>query len=452
MAFLRDLGKRPLVVGAAVAAFCLILLLRPARPAYILVPDRRGGVGSEKVDISVSPDFYERSPSNYYRDYVDHLFAPWHCLADADDDSFCKKPITSRSLSALEWLAKGGAYRIRFTGTDILYRPLTVFGQTYKKQRLEWIMNTIQPVRFDAVFRTGDGPEITKDTLSKDSGYVLFSCRTSRLHLDIPIPDPVAYGSNGNYVWPPRSELVPWAEKIDKLVFRGAVSFNFGVDNWQSNPRIRLAQLASKYPHLIDAGLTTLRPRPIPPLTAEEPIEGKAFFPVPSTRYVQAMSNLTEGNKLSMYEQSGYKYLVDIDGGLGSSRPIGVLSSGSVPIFIESQWYGSFHPTLRPWVHYVPVDEFLADLPAKIAWLQEHDEHARFIVRNAVAFAEAYLTKQAAMEEFAMMLKKYADLQGPDVDLDSSDVLTDFCETKRGRELMEEGPHGCKKGWVTWTG
>ncbi|GJN93297.1 hypothetical protein Rhopal_006344-T1 [Rhodotorula paludigena] len=453
MVSLRDMYRRPLILSAVLVACGVLAILRSSPRSYILVPDRRGG--TEKAQVLLPADYYARTPSDHFRDHVDHLFAPWQCLADADDSSFCKKPITSKSLSALEWLAKGGAYRIRFTGTDILYRPLTVFGQTYKKQRLEWIMNTIrdmsdagmltrtvngkpEPVRFDAVFRTGDGPEIAKDTLSKDSGYVLFSCRTSPLHLDIPIPDPPAYGSNGNYVWPPRSELVPWAEKIDKLVFRGAVSFNFGVDNWQSNPRIRLAQLASKHPHLIDAGMTTLRPRPLPPLTGPEPIEGQAFFPVPSPSLVQSMSNFTEGSKLSMREQSGFKYVLDLDGGLGSSRRVSTLGSGSVPFFVESPWYGNFEPTLRPWVHYVPVSEFLTDLPAKIAWLQEHEEHAQFIVRHATAFADTYLSKQAVMEEFALMLSKYADLQGPDVDLDSSDVLTDFCETKQGRLRQNE--------------
>lgn len=142
MVSLRDMYRRPLILSAVLVACGVLAILRSSPRSYILVPDRRGG--TEKAQILLPADYYTRTPSDHFRDHVDHLFAPWQCLADADDSSFCMKPITSKSLSALEWLAKGGAYRIRFTGTDILYRPLTVFGQTYKKQRLEWIMNTIR--------------------------------------------------------------------------------------------------------------------------------------------------------------------------------------------------------------------------------------------------------------------------------------------------------------------
>ncbi|GAA5847322.1 hypothetical protein JCM9279_000236 [Rhodotorula babjevae] len=461
----RHLRQQRWLIGGVLAACTLLFAHLALRTPYVHVPDRLGGV--ETVDISVPSSFYRRPAAEHYRQHVDRMFAPWRCLADDDEASFCKKPVTPASLSALEWLGKGGSYRIRFTGTDILYRPLVTFGQTYRVQRLHWIMDTIREmtdqglltrtvggksVRFDAVFRVGDSPQVTKDTLSKDAGYLLFGLRSSPLHLDVPIPDPPAYGSNGNYVWPPRSELHSWNEKVDKVVFRGSASFSFGVDNWQTNNRIRIAQLGSKYPHLIDAGLTQFRPKEMPPLTSEKFTKGSAFFQLPSAARIQSMSNLVEAESISMVEQSGYKYIIDVDGGLGSSRRVGLLQSGSVPFFVDSPYFGNFEPTLRPWVHYVPVDEYLADLPAKVEWLKAHDGHAKFIVRNAIAFAEAYLSKQAAMEQFAEMLKAYADLQSPAVDLDSSDVLTDFCDVPGGKELMMKGPQGCDKGWKTWNG
>lgn len=284
------------------------------------------------------------------------------------------------------------------------------------------------------MFRVADAPQITKDTLGKDAGYVLFGLRTSPLHLDVPIPDPPAYGSNGDYVWPSRDTLVPWSDKIPRLVFRGSASFSFGVENWQANPRIRLAQLSTAYPHLLDAGLTSFRPNKMPPITREprdRPTVG--LFEMPTSERIQAMSNVTVADKLSFVEQSKYKYILDVDGGLGSSRRVGLLQSGSVPFFVESAYFGNFERKLVPWVHYVPVDEYMTDLSDKIAYLQAHDDHAQLIVKNAIAFADAFLSKSAAREQFALMLHKYSDLLADDVDLDESDVPTDFCTAEGTR-------------------
>ena len=113
------------------------------------------------------------------------------------------------------------------------------------------------PLKFDAVFRAADGPQISHDTMSRDAGYLLFSLRSANLYLDIPIVDPTAHGSNGDYVWPDdMPKRVPWEDKQDKLVFRGTVSFPIGVNNWHTVPRIRAAQLAQKYPDMYDIGIT----------------------------------------------------------------------------------------------------------------------------------------------------------------------------------------------------
>ncbi|GJN93298.1 hypothetical protein Rhopal_006345-T1 [Rhodotorula paludigena] len=438
---------------AVLACACVLALLaygysRSGR-SFIEVPDVLGS--NRRVDIRLPPDYYDRPVADFYRPLIDRFFEPWNCLAPAaSNTSLCRRPVTTAALSALEWIAKDNAYRIRYTGKDILYRPLQKFSANHKVSRMRWIMHMIRemadkgllhqevdgtsvPVRFDAIFWGADGPRITRDTLGPDAGYFLFALRTSRLHLDVPIPDPVAYGSNGNYVWPPRSELHTWDEKVDKLIFRGTAAYPFGVDNWQTNCRIRTVQLGQAYPHLIDAGITQYRPKAMPPVTSDDLVKQEAFFPVPSTTRIQELSNLTEASKVTFLERSGYKYILDVNGALGSSRRLGLLKSGSVPFFIDSPWFGTFMPLLRPWVHYVPVDESLVDLPAKIEWLQQHDDHARFIVRNAIAFTDAYASQDAAMEVFSLLLKRYTQLLAPDVKLDSSNVSMNYCDTAVGR-------------------
>lgn len=199
--------------------------------------------------------------------------------------------------------------------------------------------------------------------MSKDSGYLLFSLRSSPLHLDVPIPDPVAYGSNGNYVWPDRATLVPWENKIDKVVFRGSASFSFGVDNWHSNNRFRAAQLSDAYPDFLDLGMTSMRVKPMPPLTGKS---AESFFPLPTNDDITATSGIRLTEPLSFYEQSRFKYVIDIDGGLGSSRRIPMMQTGCVPLFVDSNWFSTQDRLVVPWVHYVPIAEELTDLVDKV--------------------------------------------------------------------------------------
>lgn len=134
----------------------------------VKVPDGRGGF--ELVDVHLPRSYYKQNVRTFYGKHVRRMYEPWICLRDTDAVStksgqsaasrsdFCHRPITSASLTALEWLAKGGAYRIRFTGSKILYRPLVVFGQTYRVQRLEWIMSMIDEMNAEGLLtRRVDG-------------------------------------------------------------------------------------------------------------------------------------------------------------------------------------------------------------------------------------------------------------------------------------------------------
>ncbi|GAA6019202.1 hypothetical protein JCM8202_000932 [Rhodotorula sphaerocarpa] len=422
----------------------------------------------EKVNVALPPDFYDHPVKEFYRPYRERAFAPWRCLdPHAGPESLCKRPVTASAITALEFLASDGGYRVRYTGEEVLYRPLRKLEtRRFRIQRLEWILETLremadegllkhagtqEPIRFDAVFRGSDPALITKDTLGKDSGYLLFSLRSSPLHLDVPIPDPVEYGSNGHYVWPPRSELAAWEDKVDKVIFRGTATFTFGVENWQTFNRLRAMQLSNAHPELFDLALTRLRLEAHPPLTGSD--TNRSFFPAPTQEHILESSDIAHlAEPMSFYNQSRFKYLLDIDGGIGSSRRIATLGSGSVPLFTTSPWFGTSDRLLVPWVHYVPIAEDFSDLVPKVRWLRKNDHYARRIVENANRFAEAYLSKQAAKEQLAALLEEYADLQAPDVKLDNSPVEVDFCKAPEARELFASGPMNCSQGWKVWEG
>ncbi len=52
------------------------------------------------------------------------------------------------------------------------------------------------------------------------------------------------------------------------------------------------------------------------------------------------------------------------------------------------QWYYS---GLKPYVHYVPYEDYCSDLKDIILWLRQNDDKARKIALNGSAFAKKYL-------------------------------------------------------------
>lgn len=81
-------------------------------------------------------------------------------------------------------------------------------------------------------------------------------------------------------------------------------------------------------------------------------------------------------------EQLGkYKYQIDI-GGAGGTTYTGTISKLSMPgvlLHHETATVDSYHHSLIPWVHYVPVSSDLSDLRERVRWIEEHPEKAKQI-------------------------------------------------------------------------
>jgi spore maturation protein CgeB len=53
-----------------------------------------------------------------------------------------------------------------------------------------------------------------------------------------------------------------------------------------------------------------------------------------------------------------------------------------------------FKRYLKPMVHYVPIQYDLSDLAEKITWLVEHDDEAKKIADNAMAFSKLFFSPE----------------------------------------------------------
>lgn len=169
-----------------------------------------------------------------------------------------------------------------------------------------------------------------------------------------------------------------WEEKKAQLIWRGGPGQHppegFAVSLSPEDPhcltRIRLCDLATKHPDLIDAKFTYLE---------------------------AAYDSLSRflGGFVPFESQIQYKYQMQIDGYSCAYSTSGWKLFTNSLMFKEDsnhiQWY---YNELKPYVHYIPVKEGLTDLLDQIQWAMMHDDEAEKIAREAREFALSHITEE----------------------------------------------------------
>jgi hypothetical protein len=100
---------------------------------------------------------------------------------------------------------------------------------------------------------------------------------------------------------------------------------------------------------------------------------------------------------LSYAQQAKYKYMVHISGHSAAYRLSRELASGSVVLLVKGTYTLWFMDWLHPFVHYIPVKKDCSDLLDRIRWCQTHDDECESIARQALEFANTYLTEDGIL-------------------------------------------------------
>jgi len=164
----------------------------------------------------------------------------------------------------------------------------------------------------------------------------------------------------------------PWEEKIPTVFWRGSLTGEIG-----ENSRTRCVKLLCDSPHA-DVRLT--------PMSWNNFATGE-FADKTNTRYY--------AERRPTQDFVRHKYNLIIDGSCIASSLQWTFASGSVPILVThpgNNWW--FKRYLEPMKHYVPVAYDVSDLEERLEWLVTHDEEARAIAENAVAFSQYYLSAE----------------------------------------------------------
>lgn len=136
--------------------------------------------------------------------------------------------------------------------------------------------------------------------------------------------------------------------------------------------------------------------------------------PICDVQYVNSLDNFPfeQGEKLTLYEQLKYKFIMSLEGNDVATNLKWIMSSNSIavspPLRYET-WF--MEGTLIPDYHYIQVAEDYSDLIEKIKYYSENIDAAKKIIRNANAYVEQFRDKRKESLISLLTLKKYFDLQ-----------------------------------------
>lgn len=196
-----------------------------------------------------------------------------------------------------------------------------------------------------------------------------------------------------------------WSAKKNIAIWRGSTTGGiYDAKNWKLMPRTILVEKCRKSP-LCDAGFVDF------PQTTPDARE-------------QILHKYGKVERMNRTQLDGYKYQIVLDGNFGAaSRVIHVLSSGSLLLLQETEYYEFFYPFLRPFVHYVPVSASLEDLEAKIKWAMMHDKQVGKIVWNALRWVLSHRNRMFVDNYYHKLLMEYSALQRFNVSIGTNATL-----------------------------
>ncbi|CAI5499211.1 unnamed protein product [Closterium sp. Naga37s-1] len=97
------------------------------------------------------------------------------------------------------------------------------------------------------------------------------------------------------------------------------------------------------------------------------------FYPCSLRQDAISFDAIAFGKRLGPTELQSYKYELDVDGGTGSGRVCGVLSSSQMLIKQASEYSQFFDPLMCPYRHFLPTHRFFSDLFMTYAHLTAGD-------------------------------------------------------------------------------
>lgn len=192
----------------------------------------------------------------------------------------------------------------------------------------------------------------------------------------------------------------PWKEKDSIAFWRGASSDKaYDVNTYKLRPRVIISKLSQDHPEFLDAGLVITDQVQLKDILLQDKLVKK--------------SATTE-------EHLKYKYLPVLDGYMCTYPGYQWrLLSNSVCFKQNSDEIQWFYAALKPYVHYIPIENDMSDLLDKIVWAQSSDDICEKIALNATDF----VLNNLMLEDNYLYLYKVIDQYSTYLNIDKKQLL-----------------------------
>jgi hypothetical protein len=111
------------------------------------------------------------------------------------------------------------------------------------------------------------------------------------------------------------------------------------------------------------------------------------------------------GKFTPLVEHGKYKYLIDIEGRGYSARTKYLLHSGRPLFYQQRKWNEYWFFDMKPFEHYIPVDNDLLDFYSKYEWAIANEDKCFQIGQNAREFALKNLKRRNAVERYKFIFR-----------------------------------------------
>ncbi|CAI5508241.1 unnamed protein product [Closterium sp. Naga37s-1] len=342
---------------------------------------------------------------------VDHSLAPWTRIPQIRDGMGAAGMVAPSLIKTISQRPRfmSCAGHVRVVDGSVYFRLGKFITIPYRVRRFLQIVQTIQravdfynlaAVRAEFFVNTCDLP-ISYDSDvggSRPVGFPFFCTRVVPGSVDVAIPDPLDLLDNMDL---PENVEVPWEEKENRAVFRGAASsFPFeDSQNWRAHPLIRLHRMAEARPDLLDVKL----------------IGWSIAGDVRKRMEADGVAMVGRTSLTSDPPMSKFKYQI-VSGLPSSHQTCAILARGEQVAIRQASPYAEFFtPLLKPYVNFIPANRHFDNLIEKLRWAQSHDNHVHHMVAAGKRAAKWACTRGGHTLYWAILLIKYSKnaLQDP---------------------------------------
>lgn len=171
----------------------------------------------------------------------------------------------------------------------------------------------------------------------------------------------------------------------------------------ETDPRLQLAYLAAQQeqrkPPLLDVALTH-----------GEVVRFKKHSSDPYVRYFHERRVTQDPlRKLSMAQQSRFKYVLYVDGNVAAYRLSALFAMASVVICVAGDYQVWFQPLLKH-MHNCIIVQRTEDVPAMVAWCRDHDAQCKQIAREGLRLYRTLFCKEGLLDYGHLLLSAVADV------------------------------------------